>query len=34
MNIVTHPDLKEQVNRIDVFSQELLHRITTENIDI
>ena len=29
VNIVTHPDLKDQVNRVDNFSQELLHRITT-----
>jgi len=34
VDIVSHPDLKDQINRIDVFTHELLQRITTDTIDM
>jgi hypothetical protein len=34
MEIISHPELKDQVTRIDSFTQELLQRVTTETIDI
>lgn len=34
MEIISHPELKDQVTRIDSFTQELLQRVTTETIDV
>ena len=33
LEIVSNPDLKEQVGRVDIFTQELLQRVIGETID-